>query len=72
MGVLNAARVDVLLVLAALSQVLEVHRCTGCAGDHIHSVLVLAAGRHLARWCGWVEQRGEEGLERQRVEKTDS
>lgn len=44
---LNAAAVDVVLVLAALRQVLEVHRCTGCAGDHIHSVLVLAASRHL-------------------------
>jgi hypothetical protein len=54
-GVLNATVVDILLDLAALRKVLKVDCSTGCAWDYIHSVLVLAAGRHLE--CCWVEGR---------------
>jgi hypothetical protein len=49
MRVLNATVVNVLLDLAALGKVLKVNCSTGCARNHIHSVLVLAAGRHLKR-----------------------
>jgi hypothetical protein len=55
--VLNAACVDILLVLAALGKVLKVDCSAGRAWDHVHSV-VLAAGRHLE--VGWSRTLGME------------